>query len=172
LTRVVVLALAGVVVLAGCNPPPKKTGFNNSMARANLKLKEKARAFYKVVYDLGTGKPVAASQARSALNDIETALADLKKDYASMKPPAGSSTGATLLEKYRVFLNVEQNIIDACFKPAVAAVENPGLASPAEKWNVIQPLLKQADEMERPAWGDVAKAQRDYAEAYHYTLVQ
>jgi hypothetical protein len=170
--RVLVLLLAVLIVLSGCNQPPKKRKFNNNIARANQQLSSKGRAFYKAIHPIGKGEAIQASSARSALNDIEKYVAELNKEYGSMPPPTGSPKGAALMEKYRNFLKTQQAIVDSCLKPIVAAIENPRLGSPAEKWAVISPLLKKADELESVSYNVLSHAQKDYANEHKFTLVQ
>jgi hypothetical protein len=160
-----------VTVVAGCSPPPKKRTFNNNMARANKSLESRARNFYSQIYPLGTGKAVAATAARGALTDCEKELRDVKSQFSGMRGPANSNMGSDLVAKYQEFLTAQQSILDNCFKPIVAIVENNGTyPDPASKWAAIEPLLRKADEIEKPAWDAVNRLQRAYAEEHKLSI--
>ena len=168
-----VLVLLGLAGLLGCNQPPKKMQFNNMIARTNADLKGKAVAFYKVVVPLSKGEQVTPASARSSLGDVEKTLAEARKKFDSLKPPVNSPKGEAMLEKYRTFLKVEQDIVDGCFKPAVTAIEdNQNYPTPNAKWGAIRTLLEKADAIERDSYRALAAAQKDYVDAHKFKMVR
>jgi hypothetical protein len=173
LTRAcLLLLLIGMLAAVGCSQPPKKMRFNNMMGRANQELKGKATAFYKVISPLGKGQPVAATEARSALNTVQNTFNDVKKDFDRLRPPVNSPAGATLLEKYRAFLKAEESILDTCYKPMVAIIEDDrAYPSPGEKWAAISALLKKADDLEREPYAEVSTAHREYMKQHKFRAV-
>jgi hypothetical protein len=158
------LVVVGFIV-SGCSQPPKPMRFNNMIAQANSELGEAAKKFKKAVEPLGNGQPADAG-ARTAYNEIKSLLEALKKKFDKMKPPVNSPSGEALLEKYREFLENQQEIFDQFFTPMMAAVDNNAL-SPADKWSEIQPKFAQITQKEDPVRNTLLKLQDDYAKSHN-----
>jgi hypothetical protein len=170
------LLLVLVVLLgatsSGCQRPKKKR-FNNDIARANVELRNKAKSFYKAIKPLSEGKQVTVADVRGPLKSVENTVKQFKKDYARMRAPANSPNGETLLTSYREFLDKQQEIIDTCFKPIVDAIgDDQTYPTPQAKWDAIASLMKKADSLEKAPYRALAKAQKDYAEAHNFNLVE
>jgi hypothetical protein len=171
-TRKALLAiLLGLLTLAGCGKGrPKKMQFNNMMARQNKRMADTAKAFYKVIQPIGgSGATVDPSRARSALNDCATALKDAQNAFDGLGAPVNSPAGESLLSRYNAFLRAEQDILDTCLKPIVQIIEDNGnYPDPGTKWAAISKLLREIDAKEKNAWGDLNRAQQEYAKAHKY----
>jgi hypothetical protein len=160
------MVLAALVVApAGCSMPARPMHFNNMMARANQRLNEAGKKFAKAVSPLSSGGAANVNEAKSAYNEAQTVLAEVKKEFDEVRPPLGSDAGSTLLDRYREFLQVQQNIFDTCYTPMFQALQdNARYPDAASKWAVIQPLLGKAQETEKSAIFAVGEAQKAYAE--------
>ncbi len=166
--RVTLVVLLGLLTLAGCTKArPKKLKFNNMMARANQKMAEAGRNFYKVIHPISSGQTLAPNKARNALNDCETALKEAQKEFDGLGAPVNSPAGDTMLGRYNAFLKAEQDVLDSCLKPIVQIIEDNGqYPDPGSKWAAISAKLKEIDAKDKGAWNDLYRAQQEYAKAH------
>src|SRR5262249_31070652 len=106
--------LAGLVVSVGCAARPKPARFNNDMARANQRLAAEGKAFYKTLAAFREkGEAPDPRRVRSAYQSLESALAEVKKEYERARTPVkNEGLAADLLAKYKDFLEVQQKLID------------------------------------------------------------
>jgi hypothetical protein len=159
------VAVAGLLALGGCQAPPKPGKFNNDMARASQKLSNAAKEFRKKLEPLSQGKPVSASDVRSAYQAAASALASVRKDYDDPLVPGRSKAAPALLEKYKAFLSGQQKILDGPYKEILAIAEGPG--DPVTKWKQLEPLFQQAWDEETKWSGELNKVQQDYAKEHN-----
>jgi hypothetical protein len=154
--------LLGMFALAsGCAMPPKPMQFNNMLARANKRLSDPAKKFYEAVIPLKEGKDANVKEAQRAYNDMQSALSDIRKEFASARAPVSSPYGEELLNHYRDdFLKVQQNILDTAITPMWKIVQGPGGA--AEKWNAIAPLLNKARDDETSSFNKLRAWHKEY----------
>jgi hypothetical protein len=164
------MVLAALVVApAGCSLPARPIHFNNMMARANQRLNESGKKFAKAVSPLGSGGAANLNEAKSAYNEIQSTLAEVKKEFDEVRPPIGSDAASTLLERYRDFLQAQQKIFDTCYTPMFQALQdNARYPDAASKWAVIQPLQGKAQEVEKPAIFALGEAQKAYADQHKF----
>ena len=159
------LLVLGVLLLtSGCSRPPKKRQFNNILAKRNAKMAAAAKEFYKAVEPLSKGQ--AAGPVRQKLDECKTALEEAQSYVGA---PRGTEAGRALLNTYKDYVAAQQKIYDECLTPILAIVEdNRRFPAPGQKWAAIQPLLQKADEIERPAYAELNKAQQTYGQAHGF----
>jgi hypothetical protein len=159
--------LAGVIVVAsGCGMPPKPMQFNNMLSRANKRLADPARKFYEAVIPLKENKEAKIKQAQSAYDEMRSALADVRSQFASARAPVSSPYGVELLAEYRDnFLKAQQNVFDTSITPMWKIVQGPG--DPASKWNAIVPLLQKARDDETPSYNKLRAWHKEYCKDHN-----
>jgi hypothetical protein len=157
------LALAALVAAcAGCKIPPKPMRFNNLIARGNEKLAAAAKNFQKAVEPLSKGGTADVSAVRSAVNEADSAVTQLTKDFDSMAAP---KNGDALLAKYKDFLKTQRQIVDECMKPALKAIEDDKTyPTPADKWAQVYKLTTAAKQLEQDAFKALDMAQSEYCD--------
>ncbi|MFO0876977.1 MAG: hypothetical protein U0840_06355 [Gemmataceae bacterium] len=167
--RFVPLALFPVLLLVvgGCQQPPKPMQFNNMIAKTNQKLSEASKKFYKALEPLKSGAPADASAAQNAYTEITTALRDARTTYDSLSAPFGSTTGPELLANYRSFLTVQQTILDSCISPMNKILQdNANYPDAGAKWVAIAPLIAKASEEESSVMATLRETQKKYCKEH------
>jgi hypothetical protein len=159
------LLLAGSLILVAVGCPRgalKPKAFNNKLARANARLSAAAKVFQKALTD----KTVNASEVEGAYRQLESALADAKKEIDKVKPPIGSSSGKDLLDKYRAYLDGQQKCLDEYIKPIVDLVKS----NPQDP--KISTLLSQMGEEAKSSFASLQEAQKAFAEEHKFDITK
>jgi hypothetical protein len=161
------LVLAALVAAcAGCKLPPKPMRFNNLMAKGNEKLAAAAKAFQKAIEPLSKGGAADVSAARSAVNEADTAVTQLTKDFDGMGAP---KHGDAMLAKYREFLKTQRQIVDDCMKPALKVLEDDkNYPEAKDKYPQVFKLLKGATKLEQDAFRALTQAQSEFCDRKEY----
>ena len=164
------LVVALLVATTGCSKPPKKRQFNNKLARRNAAHAAAAKEFYTKIAPLANGQPVSASEPRAALDKCQKELSTTQSMMLDLSPPRASIAGRDMYNVYREFVASQQKIYDESFAPIVAIVEdNRRYPTPGAKWSAISPLLQKADQIERPAFDALMKAQQEFSTAHGFS---
>jgi hypothetical protein len=162
------LALVALIAAgAGCKIPPKPMRFNNLIARGNEKLAAAAKAFKAAAVDpldphKKEGKAVDVSAARSAVNEADSTVTSLTKEFDAMGAP---KHGDTMLSKYKEFLKSQRQIVDECMKPALKIIEDDkNYPTARDKWPEVVKLTTAATKLEQDAFKALDAAQSEYCE--------
>jgi hypothetical protein len=162
------LAVA-VAAAAGCQPPPKPIKFQDTLTQCNLKLYRSTRPFRNAVLVVERGQQPNSGSIAGALGGVKKALEDVKVEAAGLSPPAGSSSGANYLAKYKDFLKGQDAIVKKMGEIAAVA-EGPD--DPADKAERINAMFKEIADEEQRARGELEQAQSEFATEHKLTLVQ
>jgi hypothetical protein len=170
--RLVYALFAGLVLLAsGCGMPDKPKQFSLKISRGCKRLGDAAKRFFKAIDPLGTGKQADTSEAQAAYNEMKNGLAEIQKQFESVRSPVGSAEGAELLDEFREFLKKEQAIMDGSITPIWQLVQDNRFDA-AGKWAAITPLLEKAANEEAGPLRKLRKAHKAYCKAYVFEEVK
>jgi len=143
-------ALAVTIALVGCAKPPNKLKFNNALCRETILLGNAGKQFSATVTPLSTGQRVSANAVNTALANCEKELDNARKTAGLMRRPNRDALGVTMRDKFYLYLKAQQSIIDDCLKPIAQIVEDDeNYPTAAAKWKQIEPLMKEAGEIEK-----------------------
>lgn len=167
------LLIGLLLTAAGCKQPMKPMKFNNTVVRGTQRLGVAAKTFYAAVQPiggpLGGRGPAKVADAQSAYTDMQKGIGEAKKMFAELSPPPNSPKGAELLAKARDLMEVQQSIFDQCMTPMLQIVkDNVTYPDIAAQWAAVGPLLIQAQQLERPAYEALTKAQSEYCKEYNF----
>jgi hypothetical protein len=174
--RILLWVLAAALAAAvGCGLPPGRVEFIETLAKDNRKIARAAYDFGQAVQPTKQVQPTSfnAAQVRSAYRALEQALKEVRDDAdGQMLPPASNSAGA-FLSAYKTYLAGQQDILQNLMLPIVQEVELPtdgnGLPTVADRWQVIDPLLKQVSGKESETYGALTAAQSTYTGEHNYS---
>jgi hypothetical protein len=161
------LALAALVASsAGCKLPPKPMRFNNLMARGNDKLAAAGQNFKKAIEPLSKGGTADLANVRSAVNEADSTVTQLTKDFDNMAAP---KHGDSMLAKYKDFLKTQRQIVDDCMKPALKVIEDDkNYPTALEKWPQVRKLTEKATSLEQEAFRALVAAQSEFCDRKEY----
>jgi len=170
-TKSVALLLAAALAFScvGCAFPPSRIGFIEKISRENRKIARSTRAFHAAVVPLKTGQSVDAGTVRSAYQDMEKTVQEVRADMDAQPLPSSSSSARAFLNAYKEYLKGQQQILTDDLLPIVNKVEEPG-GSPAAKWAFISGMLAQVSAKESSDYGPLKTAQDNYASEHNYTV--
>jgi hypothetical protein len=181
LYRVVLLGLmCAAMAVLGCKPPPSKVQFNNRIAEANTSLGSAGLGYRRALFPPdGKGRDfdpdkVKTSDLRSALGAMDSALSDVKKKYEDADLPRRSSVAAEYRSAYTDYLDVQKKILDKAKEilDVLDDADKEQKLSKTEKKDKVTQLLNEIRDLENTAFGELEKAQKRYADAHFFKMVQ
>jgi hypothetical protein len=179
LHRIVLLGLmCAAMAVLGCKPPPSKVQFNNRIAEANVGLESAGRAYRRALFPPdGKGKDfdpdkVKTSEVQSALSGMESALNDVKKKYEDADLPRRSSAAPEYRSAYIEYLDVQKKIVDKAKEILNVLDDADKKLTKTEKKDKVDQLLNEIRDLENTAFGELEKAQKKYADAHFFKMVQ
>jgi hypothetical protein len=166
---IVSMLAATAFSVAGCGFPPSRIGFIETIARENRKIARSTRAFRAAIIPLKEGKPADPGQVRSAYQDMEKTVKEVRAEMDAQPLPSSSSSAKSFLSAYKTYLHGQQNIVEDDMQPIVKKVEEPG-GTPASKWAFISEQLAKVSTQENVDYGALLQAQTAYASEHNYTV--
>jgi hypothetical protein len=163
------LAAAATFAVVGCGLPPSRIGFIEKIAKENRKIARSTRAFRAAIISLKDNKAADAGAVRSAYQEMEKTVAEVRADMDAQSLPSSSSSAKPFLTAYKNFLNGQQTILTDDMLPIVKKVEEPG-GSPAAKWAFVSDQLAKASAKEGGDYGVLKQAESAYASEHNYMV--
>src|SRR5262249_44457822 len=109
-----------------------------------------------------------------ALSGMESALSDVKRKYEDADLPRRSSVAPEYRSAYVEYLDVQKKIVDKA-KEIVDVLDDANKEkklSKTEKKDKVDQLLNEIRDLENTAFGELEKAQKKYADAHFFKMVQ
>jgi hypothetical protein len=172
-----VLAVALVGLTAGCRlgPPPTKKEFNDHIVLSNRKLAKAGTDFNKALHNWFQKKGKVEA-VRTAYNEAEKVVQEINAYYEDAPLPRKKQAAETLLEEYKKYLKVQNDILGEMKTIADAAdnIQNyqTTKVDPAEEMKKLQAAMRSIKAQEKTALASLEKAQKSFAEALNFTLVE
>ena len=163
------LAAALAVGVAGCGFPPSRIGFIEKIASENRRIARSTRNFRGAVMSLKNGQAADAGTVRSAYQEMEKTVKEVKADMEAQSLPSSSSSAKPFLAAYKQYLSGQQQILTENLLPIVKKIEEPG-GSPKDKWAFVSDQLAQAAAKDGSDLAAVKQAQDAYASEHNYTV--
>ena len=173
--RTLLLILAAATVGAvGCGLPPSRVEFIEKLAKDNRQIARSTRSFRSAILPLKDGNAATPAQVRSAYQEMEKALKEVRADVDGQLLPASSTSAKDFLAAYKTYLDGQQDILTNLMQPIVQEVELPtdenGDPTVGARWAVVDGLMKKVTDKERETWGALAAAQSAYASEHNYQV--
>jgi hypothetical protein len=169
LWAVLALAIAGA---AGCGLPPTRVEFIETLSKENRQIARSTRAFRSAILPLKDGQAANAAQVRSGYDGMVKAVKQAKSDMAYQLLPPSSNSAKDLLDKYKAYLDGQDDILQNEMLQIVQEVELPtddnGNPTPTDRWAVISPLLNQVSSKENETLGPLTQAQSAYCGEHNF----
>jgi hypothetical protein len=164
------LLLLLVAIEVGCQgPPPSRLAFTDRMAVTNAKIADSSQKIRKALQNARDGKAPEMNTIRSEADKVKKAIADARKEFDNLSLPARPSKSApALLDAYKDFLKVEEQIYNTQMQKVVQLAQSGGSGN--EFLGMVDSEMNQAYMMETPALERVKKAQKDYADEHFLRL--
>ncbi|HBI44914.1 MAG TPA: hypothetical protein DDY78_18970 [Planctomycetales bacterium] len=163
------IAVATTFGAVGCSFPPSRIGFIEQIAKDNRRIAKSTRTFRAAIIPLKTGTAADAGQVRSAYQEMEKTVKEVRAEMDAQPLPSSSSSAKALLSAYKDYLNGQQSILTDDLLPIVKKVEEPG-GTPAAKWGYISEMLAKVSAKDNADYGPLMQAQTAYASEHNYTL--
>jgi hypothetical protein len=173
--RVALLALAAASALAagGCLPP-NRTEFIETLAREHRKVERAAYAFGQTLEPMSSGKAANASDVRSAYNELDKAIKDVRSEMNFQMLPPNAPHGSDLLEAYKAYLDAEEAQMQGPVLKIVEQVELPfdenGKPDANDRYANIKPLRDQIRTQDATDFAKLNSVQNQYGGDHNYQV--
>lgn len=163
------ILLGGLCLVAlGCGPGNiTRVQFNDTLVEQSRNLVKKARALHSAIEDTSGAMVLDANSVKAQSDALGEALVKAKSVADGLALPK-SNSAADYLDKFKAFIQAEQNIYDTRIKRIVEIAAAPGPA--AGKAPEIEAIFKQIDTDEEKPLKDLHAAQAKFAEEHFFRL--
>jgi hypothetical protein len=173
--RSVLLALAAASAFAagGCLPPTR-VEFIEHLAADNRKIARAAQAFGQTLEPMKSGQPANASQVRSAYNDLDKVIKDVRAEMDRQMLPPSSNSAKDFLAAYKTYLDAQETAMQGPVLKIVQEVELPtdenGNPTVNDRYEVIKGLRGQIASQDQTDFAKVNGSQNAYAGEHNYQV--